>query len=51
MRTGVGVKADEVVERSSISACVSGAARAPAANARETIADVNFMVVFLSIER
>ena len=51
-RTGVGVKADEVDDaRSSISAFVRGAAREPAANARETMADVNFMVVVLLIER
>jgi hypothetical protein len=43
-KMGVAVKADEEVERSSISAGVRGAARAPEANAREANAVVNFMV-------
>lgn len=46
-KTGNGVKTDPEDERSSIavSGTATGEARAPAANATETIADVNFMII------
>lgn len=48
-KIGVGVNADDVLARSSISAAERGAAIALVAKARDTIADVNFMVEVFSV--